>query len=322
MASGTEKTFMSYSRDQGDAYAQARKDYSSRVYQAILDRHTSSSLAGGQLGLLMDVGTGPGTAVRALAPNFADAIGLDASEGMIAAARSVGGKAGSGRPIQFEVSPAEDLGSGLLPSPVADGNVDLIVAATAAHWFDMPRFWKAASRVLRPGGSVALMTASAAGVHPSVPNAAAIQAVIDHHREVNLAPYMMPGNLMVRKFYADLPLPWSSTTTAASMGDGDQDLGFDRDSFYRKEWGPDNGEADSFMGDVHVDMDTFEKILNTDSPQTRYHQAHPEDVGTDNDVVKVLRRKVETLLREAGVEAGKECLRTAVPGVLIMLRKK
>jgi hypothetical protein len=30
-----------------------------------------------------------------------------------------------------------------------------------AHWFDMPKFWPAAAKVLKPGGTVAFLTINA-----------------------------------------------------------------------------------------------------------------------------------------------------------------
>lgn len=41
--------------------------------------------------------------------------------------------------------------------PFADGSVDLLTAASAAHWFDPPRFLAEASRVLKPRGCIALL---------------------------------------------------------------------------------------------------------------------------------------------------------------------
>lgn len=43
-----------------------------------------------------------------------------------------------------------------LPVPV--GEVDLVTAMTAAHWFDRPKFLVEADRVLRPGGCLALLS--------------------------------------------------------------------------------------------------------------------------------------------------------------------
>lgn len=144
-----EKTFSTYNAAQGKAYSEFRRDYDPKVYQTIMDHHTST---GGQLDTFLDVGCGPGYATRALAPHFARALGLDPAEGMITTARSLTPES-SESTVQFAISTCEELGSNLTP-PVADGSVDLITAANAAHWFDMPRFWAAASRVLKPGGTL------------------------------------------------------------------------------------------------------------------------------------------------------------------------
>lgn len=132
-----EKTFSTYNREQGKTYAKVRRDYHPSLYQLVLDHHTST---GGRLDTLVDVGCGPGLAIRGLAPKFTHAIGVDPSEGMIETARSLGGTSSTSLPIRYEISTAEDLGSNL-SEPIKDGTVDLIIASNAAHWFDMSRFW-------------------------------------------------------------------------------------------------------------------------------------------------------------------------------------
>lgn len=47
--------------------------------------------------------------------------------------------------------PAEEL-------PFASGEVDLVTAMAAAHWFDHQKFLLEADRVLRPGGCLALLS--------------------------------------------------------------------------------------------------------------------------------------------------------------------
>jgi SAM-dependent methyltransferase len=131
-----ETTFTSYSKDQGKKYAQTRLQYHLSVFQTVLDQHKAT---GGQFDTLLDVGCGPGNAARALAPNFTHVIGLDPSEGMIDTARSITEANPSTEHVNFEVSTAEGLGDNLSP-PIAASSVDLIVAANAAHWFDLPRF--------------------------------------------------------------------------------------------------------------------------------------------------------------------------------------
>ncbi|KAK5069684.1 hypothetical protein LTR70_010721 [Exophiala xenobiotica] len=302
----TEKTFRSYNQEQGKAYAQIRLDYHPSVYQAIIDHHLSTD---GQLGTLLDVGCGPGTAAYCLASRFAHTIGIDPSEGMIATARSLGDAKSTSEPVRFEVSTAEELGRKLSP-PIKDHSIDLITAANAAHWFDMSRFWPSTARVLRPGGSVALWTSGHICAHPSMPNADAIQAAMARIEEQYLMQYYERGNLLTRNRYLDLPLPW---TLAQPVPE------FDESNFLRKEW----DVAEKFFADQQeVDLDTFEKMMSTGSAVTRWREAHPDAVGTEHDVVRMLRREIERLLHEAGVEKGQEKVKGAVQGVVLMMKKK
>lgn len=74
-----EKTFRAFTREDGLNYLKFRRGYHPKFYEAVLEHHTST---GGQLGRLVDVGTGPGIVVRALAGSFDEAMGLDQSEGV------------------------------------------------------------------------------------------------------------------------------------------------------------------------------------------------------------------------------------------------
>jgi SAM-dependent methyltransferase len=301
-----EKTFSSYNREQANTYAKLRRDYHHSLYQTVLDHHTST---GGQLETFIDVGCGPGLATRGFAPHFAHGIGLDLSEGMISMARSLGLVASTSEQVRFELSTAEELGEKLSP-PIEDSSVDLIIAANAAHWFDMTRFWPSAARVLKPGGTVALWTSGDIRAHPSMPNATAIQAAIHQNQDHHLLPYYEPGNLLTRNRYAGLPLPWTLAQPVTE---------FDASAFFRKDWGI--GE-EFFVGEPEVDLDTFELMNATASPVTRWRQAHPDLVGTERDVLKMLRREIELLLHEAGVERGKETVRGSVLGTLLVFKKK
>lgn len=311
-AAPAETTYRSFNHEQGKNYAQNRGNYHASLYQIIIDHHTST---GGQLNTILDVGCGPGTAVRSLAPRFAHAIGHDHSEGMIGTARSLGGVSSNSEPIRFDISTAEDLGSNLSP-PLPDGSVDLITAATAAHWFDMSRFWPRAAQVLKPGGTVAIWTTGDIRILPPTPNHAAVQAALDSHEDL-LRDYMTQGNSgLPRDLYAHLPLPWTLATPVTE---------FDEASFLRKEWntGSKFEVGDQFLADQRpVDLDTLEKVLGTTSPVTRWREAHPDAVGSERDVVRMIRREIERALHEAGVEKGKEIISGSVAGVLLVVKKK
>lgn len=124
----SDPTFRRYTSAQAAAYAHGRGTYPPALYDLILSHHIQT---GGKTTTLLDIGTGPGTALRSLALSFTHAHGLDPSPAMISTARSLGGSTASGAPIRFDVSTAEELGANV--AGIEDGTVDMITAATAAH---------------------------------------------------------------------------------------------------------------------------------------------------------------------------------------------
>lgn len=76
------------------------------------------------------------------------------------------------------------------------------------------------------------------------------------------------------------------------------------------------------IADRWLDLETAEKMLATASPVARWREANPDKVGTEEDVVRRMRRAIEELLREAGIEKGKESVRPEMAGVLLMLKKQ
>ncbi|KAL2816470.1 S-adenosyl-L-methionine-dependent methyltransferase [Aspergillus granulosus] len=305
-----ERTFRSYTAEQGKTYVQNRLDYHPNLYNTVLTHHTST---GGKLDLILDIGCGPGLAIANLAPHFAHAIGLDPSEGMIETAHSRTDlpTTAAGNPIRFEVSTAEDLGNNLTP-PIADRSVDLIVVATAAHWFDMPSFWAAAARVLKPNGTVAIWASGHMSVHPDMPNAAAIQEELDKIEAQYVQQYFTAGNWITRDRYENLALPWTAEPKIA---------GYNPTSFVRKDWAA-RDEDFYAVGQPEVSLDAFERIIGTGSPITRWREANPELVGTERDVVKIFRRTIEQLLRDVGIKEGEERVRAATAGFLLMVKRK
>ncbi|KAF7709991.1 hypothetical protein HF521_016841 [Silurus meridionalis] len=96
--------------------------------------------------LAVDLGCGTGQNTRLLAPHFQKVVGIDVSECQVEEARAVPGFAN----VTYRSGPAEEL-------PFPNGSVDLLTAASAAHWFDAEHFLKEAARVLKPHGCIALL---------------------------------------------------------------------------------------------------------------------------------------------------------------------
>ncbi|MGH7475494.1 MAG: class I SAM-dependent methyltransferase [Longimicrobiales bacterium] len=91
-----------------------------------------------------DCGCGSGQLSVALGERFGLVIGTDASGAQIAAAHRAAR-------IRYCVARAE-------AAPLADRSVDLAIAAQAAHWFDLARYYEEVRRVTRASGAVALVT--------------------------------------------------------------------------------------------------------------------------------------------------------------------
>ncbi|KAJ8352857.1 hypothetical protein SKAU_G00243330 [Synaphobranchus kaupii] len=100
----------------------------------------------GKLVLAVDVGCGTGQNTRLLAPHFQEVVGIDISECQLEEARAVPGFPNA----TYRAGTAEDL-------PFPEGSVDLLAAASAAHWFHPQRFLGEVERILKPGGCVSLL---------------------------------------------------------------------------------------------------------------------------------------------------------------------
>jgi trans-aconitate 3-methyltransferase len=121
----SDPTFRSYKPAQAQQYAGARPTYTPVLYEHIFAEHAAS---GGGFGFVVDVGCGPGSATRDLAPAFEHAVGIDPGEEMINVARERGGETKTGEKIRFELCEAERIAS--VPGlPLRE--VDLVTAATS-----------------------------------------------------------------------------------------------------------------------------------------------------------------------------------------------
>lgn len=89
-----------------------------------------------------DCATGNGQAAVMLAEFFGEVVATDASSEQVA-------NATKRETIRYAVASAEKSG-------LENQSVDVITVAQAAHWFDLPKFYAEARRVLRPDGVVLL----------------------------------------------------------------------------------------------------------------------------------------------------------------------
>ncbi|KAK0719328.1 S-adenosyl-L-methionine-dependent methyltransferase [Lasiosphaeris hirsuta] len=274
-----DPTYRSYTPSQAATYAQHRPSPPPALVKLILDHHATT---GGQTGVLLDVGCGPGLATRAFSKHFDVAVGSDAGDSMIQIATELGGQTARGEPIRWVAYSAEEINK--VPG-VEKGSVDLVTAAYAAHWFDMPKFWAAAAEIMKPGGTVALWTGFRKVVESTTTQESKVRALFSRFHEEVLDAYSVPNTKISRDGYKDLVMPWDNAATVGL---------FDRDTFLRREL--DRAElapgdtakavaADPLAAPVWQRVENF---LNTMDAVTRWREAHPDLAGTERDCVRVL----------------------------------
>ncbi|SOD66894.1 Methyltransferase domain-containing protein [Streptomyces sp. 1222.2] len=97
-------------------------------------------------GWLLDVGCGPGTVVLPMARFFAEAVGVDPDEDMLAEAERRAGRRGVTH-TRWVAARAEDLPAGL-------GEFRVVVFAQSFHWTDRDRVAAVVRDMLEPGGAL------------------------------------------------------------------------------------------------------------------------------------------------------------------------
>lgn len=165
----------------GQAYARFRPEYPAELAQFL------ASISPGT-GLAVDVGCGNGQLTSHLATHFDQVMGLDPSADQIAHA--------SQHPrIEYGCAPAELL-------PVADHSADLVTAAQAAHWFDLPRFYDEVRRIAVPHAVLALISYGVLRLDE------ALDSRFAQFYWQEIGPYWPAERKLVDTGYADLPFPF------------------------------------------------------------------------------------------------------------------
>lgn len=146
--------------------------------------------------LAWDAGTGTGQAAVAVAEHYERVVATDVSEPML--------KQGIPHPrVQYLHTPSSLSEDETVAMLGGENSIDLITVATAIHWFDIPKFYSVAKRVLRkPGGVIAVWTyTDIIGVNPEV------ERVSRHLREA-CKSYWKPGVQYVFEEYRNLLFPF------------------------------------------------------------------------------------------------------------------
>lgn len=178
-------TFKDHFSSHAEVYRAARPSYPTEVFVWMGSQVVHHRLA-------VDVGTGNGQAALGLTEHFESVLATDASAEQVAQSMPH-------ERVHYEVSPAESI-------PANNSSAALLLAAQAAHWFDLPRFFAEAERVLSPGGLLVLMSYGTHRVHGEFGDV--INDSVQLLYEDTLGPYWPPERELVESGYASLTLPF------------------------------------------------------------------------------------------------------------------
>lgn len=168
----------------GRAYAQFRPSYPAGLATQLAALAPNTAIA-------VDVGCGNGQFTTKLGAVFDRVIGLDPSTEQIA-------NAAPHPHVEYRQAPAE-----VLPRSIRDGTVGLVSAAQAAHWFELPAFYREVTRVSADGGIVALLCYGILHVDD-----AAIDDRAQRFYAEDLDAYWPPSRRLVEREYRDLTFPF------------------------------------------------------------------------------------------------------------------
>lgn len=170
-----------FSRHAAD-YAAARPTYPAALFDWLSETCQHHELA-------WDAGCGNGQASLALAHHFQRVHASDPSEEQIA-------QAPADPRIHWRVEPAETCS-------LRNHSADLVTVAQAYHWFNHARFCAEATRVLRPGGVIAIWCYGQTHVDEAVD---AVYRELYEHRLGDA--YWPPERRHVENGYRALPFPF------------------------------------------------------------------------------------------------------------------
>lgn len=172
--------------DKGAEYALYRPTYPAEVAR------TLAALAPGH-NLALDVGCGNGQFSVLLADHFDQVLASDISANQLASAVAH-------EKITYNEGPAETIAA-------RDQSADLVVAAQAAHWFDLPGFYREVKRVTKPGGIIALVTYGVLDVEGPA------HERIDRFYWQEIHPYWPEGREAVESGYRTFDFPFEPVET-------------------------------------------------------------------------------------------------------------
>lgn len=178
-----------------DHYSEGAASYASYrpSYPRALAEHLAE--AAPTPGMVWEAGCGSGQLSTVLGEFFERVIATDASAAQLA-------RAAPHPRVEYRCARAEASG---LPDDCAD----LAVAAQAAHWFDLERYYAEVRRVARPGALAALVSYGIMRIDPP------LDAVITRFHDEVLGPWWQPERRHVVNGYGSIDFPFEEIALPA-----------------------------------------------------------------------------------------------------------
>ena len=180
----------------GADYAQFRPRYPEALGRALSTLVQASELTPE---LAVDVGCGSGQLTAVLAPHFKAVVGIDPSASQLQHAQQH-------HNVRYQQGHAEQIA-------LADASADLIVAAQAAHWFDLDAFYAELKRIAKPGAVVVLISYGVPFIHD------AVNSIFQRGYWQDLHHFWPPERAHVENAYADLYFPFTPLGLDQISGD-------------------------------------------------------------------------------------------------------
>lgn len=175
--------------DRGGAdYARFRPQYPPQLLSYLAGLPIKRQIA-------VDLGCGSGQLTVGLARHFDTVLGFDPSASQLVHAQAQDD-------VHYACAQAEQL-------PLAAGCANLLVAAQAAHWFDLPRFYGEVRRVAASGAGLALVSY---GV-PQLP--VELSACFRHFYMDQIRSYWPMQRQLIDDGYRALPFPFAERQAPA-----------------------------------------------------------------------------------------------------------
>lgn len=176
-------TFKDHFSQRAALYAVYRPSYPDALFAFLATLTNDHSLA-------LDCGTGNGQAAIGLAAHFDRVVATDPSAAQIR-------NATPNSKIEYRVATADSSG-------MPDRSVNLVTAAQALHWFDTPRFFAEAKRILVADGAIAVW-----GYGDPILDTATLDKILHAFNRGMLEPYWNPERNILLQGYATVPFPFA-----------------------------------------------------------------------------------------------------------------